>query len=176
MRVRLACLGLAVLLVGLPPAAHATDAPACAAVTPPDAPFGCLEIFPLGDSASVTFDGRPLGLSPLGIPEIEPGEHSLRLDRTGFYPWYGKISIEPGQVQRIDPPLPPQVGVFPYDFFHDVWPVAVMVENHPDARPQTGLDKANVVYEALAEGGISRFMAIYMRTPGFDGSAEAEVI
>lgn len=40
-------------------------------------------------------------------------------------------------------------------------PFAVMVENHPDARPQSGLDKADRVYETLAEGGITRFMAIY---------------
>src|SRR5919206_261083 len=44
------------------------------------------------------------------------------------------------------------------------------------ARLQTGLDKANVVYEALAEGGISRFMALYMLTPGIDGGAQADVI
>ncbi len=40
-------------------------------------------------------------------------------------------------------------------------PIAVMVENHPDARPQSGLSQADIVYEALAEGGITRFMAIY---------------
>lgn len=40
-------------------------------------------------------------------------------------------------------------------------PIAVMVENHPDARPQAGLDKASVIYEAEAEGGITRFMAIF---------------
>ncbi len=40
-------------------------------------------------------------------------------------------------------------------------PIAVMVENHPDARPQSGLDKADIVYETLAEGGITRFMGVY---------------
>lgn len=40
-------------------------------------------------------------------------------------------------------------------------PLAVIVENHVDARPQSGLDKASIVYEALAEGGITRFMALY---------------
>lgn len=40
-------------------------------------------------------------------------------------------------------------------------PLAVMIENHPDARPQSGLDKASIVYEAIAEGGITRFMAVY---------------
>lgn len=40
-------------------------------------------------------------------------------------------------------------------------PLAIMVENHPEARPQVGLEKASVIYEAVAEGGITRFMAIY---------------
>jgi hypothetical protein len=36
-----------------------------------------------------------------------------------------------------------------------------MVENHPDARPQSGLGLADVVYEAVAEWGITRFMAVF---------------
>lgn len=39
-------------------------------------------------------------------------------------------------------------------------PLAVMIENHPDARPQSGLSSSDVVYEAVAEGGITRFMAM----------------
>ncbi len=38
---------------------------------------------------------------------------------------------------------------------------AVMVENSPDARPQSGLGEAGVVFEALAEGGITRYVALY---------------
>ncbi len=40
-------------------------------------------------------------------------------------------------------------------------PIAVVIENHPSSRPQSGLDKADIVYEALAEGGITRFLAFY---------------
>ncbi|MFH1910400.1 MAG: DUF3048 domain-containing protein [bacterium] len=40
-------------------------------------------------------------------------------------------------------------------------PLAVMIENHPDARPQSGLIDASIVYEAITEGGITRYMAIY---------------
>src|SRR5262249_25822967 len=39
--------------------------------------------------------------------------------------------------------------------------LAVMIENHPAARPQSGLGEAAIVYEALTEGGITRFLAIY---------------
>ena len=37
----------------------------------------------------------------------------------------------------------------------------VMIENSDDARPQSGLSQAGVIFEALAEGGITRFMALY---------------
>ncbi len=40
-------------------------------------------------------------------------------------------------------------------------PLAVMVDNHPGARPQSGLNEADLVYEAVAEGGITRFVAVY---------------
>jgi hypothetical protein len=40
-------------------------------------------------------------------------------------------------------------------------PFAVVIENHPDARPQSGLSQADLVYEALAEGGITRQLAVF---------------
>lgn len=40
-------------------------------------------------------------------------------------------------------------------------PFMVMVENSPIARPQTGLDQADIVYEILAEGEITRFVAVF---------------
>lgn len=38
---------------------------------------------------------------------------------------------------------------------------AVMIENSPEARPQSGLKDSGVVFEAIAEGGITRFMVLY---------------
>lgn len=40
----------------------------------------------------------------------------------------------------------------------------IMIENSPDARPQSGIKNAGVVFEAIAEGGITRFLAIYQET------------
>lgn len=40
-------------------------------------------------------------------------------------------------------------------------PVMVMINNHPKARPQSGLQYADLVYEILAEGELTRFVAIY---------------
>ena len=42
-------------------------------------------------------------------------------------------------------------------------PLAITVENHTRSRPQSGLDKASIVYEAVTEGGITRFLALYSR-------------
>lgn len=44
-------------------------------------------------------------------------------------------------------------------------PVTVVVENSPGSRPQTGLDKADLVVELLAESEITRFLAVYWSTP-----------
>lgn len=40
-------------------------------------------------------------------------------------------------------------------------PLTVMIENHNDSRPQSGLQTADIVYEAVAEGGITRFMGVF---------------
>lgn len=40
-------------------------------------------------------------------------------------------------------------------------PLGIMVENHLEARPQSGLSSADVVYEAVAEGGITRFLTVF---------------
>lgn len=39
--------------------------------------------------------------------------------------------------------------------------IGVIIENSPDARPQSGIAEAGVVFEAIAEGGITRFLALY---------------
>ncbi|MEW6724011.1 MAG: DUF3048 domain-containing protein [Bacillota bacterium] len=45
--------------------------------------------------------------------------------------------------------------------------VAVIIDDHADARPQSGLAVADLVYEIIAEGGITRFLAFfYSRNPG----------
>ncbi len=70
----------------------------------------------------------------------------------------------------IDPNLPktqpcPLNGKMYTKQEEDLWskarPLAVMIENHEEARPQSGLSSADVVYEAVAEGGIARFMGVF---------------
>ncbi|HET8991694.1 MAG TPA: DUF3048 domain-containing protein [Candidatus Saccharimonadales bacterium] len=53
-------------------------------------------------------------------------------------------------------PVAPSVNKIPV--------TGVMIENSVQARPQSGLSSAGVVFEALAEGGITRFLALYQDT------------
>lgn len=56
----------------------------------------------------------------------------------------------------------------------EIWegrrPLTAVVENHSDSRPQSGLGLADVVYEAVAEGGITRFLGVF-----YCGAASAEL-
>ncbi|MHB1418938.1 MAG: DUF3048 domain-containing protein [Bacillota bacterium] len=47
------------------------------------------------------------------------------------------------------------------EFLPERKPLAVVVDNAPQARPQSGLSMADVVIEAPAEGGVTRFMAVF---------------
>ncbi|WP_028544371.1 DUF3048 domain-containing protein [Paenibacillus taiwanensis] len=49
-------------------------------------------------------------------------------------------------------------------------PIAVMVNNYKAARPQSGLSYADVLIEVLAEGGISRLVAIYQSQNQYAGT------
>ena len=71
---------------------------------------------------------------------------------------------------KVDPSLPktevcPLNGAKFTKSEKDVWvtrrPLAVMIENSLDSRPQSGLGTADIVYEAVAEGGITRFMGVF---------------
>lgn len=78
----------------------------------------------------------------------------------------------PGRADEHDPPPPARVAPLDgapltADEAEVVLarrPVAVVLDNLPDgARPQIGLAEADLVYEFLVEGGITRFLAVYLR-------------
>lgn len=60
----------------------------------------------------------------------------------------------------------PLNGAFYTKNREDQWkkrrPLGVMIENHVDARPMMGVSRADVVYEAVAEGGITRFLSMFL--------------
>lgn len=62
-----------------------------------------------------------------------------------------KPTTEPSHLTGVH--VPPEYNLLPV--------TGVMIENSPDARPQSGLTDAGVVFEAIAEGGITRFLALF---------------
>ena len=75
---------------------------------------------------------------------------------------YKAITFDPNQPKTEACPLNGEL----YSKEEEAWweqhrPLGVMIENTPDARPQSGLSFADVVYEGVAEGGITRFLAVF---------------
>lgn len=52
-------------------------------------------------------------------------------------------------------------GVYVSEGAENKYPVAVMIDNHKDARPASGISKAGLVIEAEAEGGVTRYFAVF---------------
>ncbi|QDP39244.1 DUF3048 domain-containing protein [Radiobacillus deserti] len=77
-----------------------------------------------------------------------------------------KESEEPEQTEPVAEPEPEFKNVYPFTGIKTNDPVnnravAVMVNNFYKARPQTGLSQADIVFEILAEGDITRFIAFF---------------
>ena len=56
-------------------------------------------------------------------------------------------------------------------------PIAIMFNNLKQALPQIGISKADVLYEVVAEGGITRIMGVYQDLEGAGdlGSIRSEI-
>ncbi|MDO8451652.1 MAG: DUF3048 domain-containing protein [bacterium] len=89
-------------------------------------------------------------------PSGSPGKMPVTRDTQG------NLVIDPGVPKTEECPLN---GMLYTESEREVWekrrPLAVMIENHEESRPQSGLSSADIVYEAVAEGGITRFMGVF---------------
>ena len=71
----------------------------------------------------------------------------------------------PATTTTVAPPTAPLTGLPDPTGASRARPVlSVKVENTPDARPQAGIDQADVVYEEVVEGNITRFLAMFNST------------
>src|SRR6266851_1345264 len=95
--------------------------------------------------AEVQVDGRTIQPGHLSVPR---GAHQLAALVDGEVAALADAPPDGGAVDLVVPPAHASL--------------AIMIENQADARPQSGLTSADVVYEALAEGGITRFIALYL--------------
>ena len=71
----------------------------------------------------------------------------------------GSAETEEAEAPRLVPS--PLTGVEVTPDFAKRPVIGVMIENSTSARPQSGLAEAGVVFEAIAEGGITRFLVLY---------------
>jgi hypothetical protein len=144
-----------------------TQTPPTPTAVPTPVLLAALSVTSEPEGARVVVDGAERGVTPIVVSGLTPGRHSLTLSHENYQEWRSEVSLSAGATTgleaRLDPvPVPTPTPVPHIDTSKPIYPIAIMIENHPDARPHSGLTKADVVYEALAEGGISRFMAVYV--------------
>ena len=68
--------------------------------------------------------------------------------------------------EEVQGPINPLTGEKVSEDMSQKRPYCVMINNHSDARPSVGLSNASIIYEALAEGGITRVMAVFNDVDG----------
>ena len=83
------------LEVALVQVAPATPAPTAAARD------GVLVVDSRPAGATVTIDGRPAGQTPLTVPSIAAGPHTVRIERTGYRPVTSTVIVAAGQRARV---------------------------------------------------------------------------
>jgi len=104
------------------------------------------------DARSATFSLAGMGSGPVTV-QIAPGGR----DQTGHMV-AGAFTLK--------------TGIYWHDREHTVslrYPALIQIPNDELARDQNGLQAADVVYEYLAEGGITRLTAIYQNAPDMIG-------
>lgn len=79
----------------------------------------------------------------------------------GVWWWISKDSGSRSQQEQPEQLFPAINGVMVDKTKAETRPVGVVIENAPEARPQSGLTDADLVYETVAEGGITRFLAVF---------------
>ena len=78
-------------------------------------------------------------------------------------------TLAPGSQSEPEPVLPytnPLTGEGSQEDLGKNRPVAIMINNLKKALPQLGVSQADVIYEIVAEGGITRMMALYQDVEG----------
>lgn len=79
------------------------------------------------------------------------------------------LKDQPGPQSGVNGPTSNEVpskvtGLMVMPEVNELQVTGAMIENSMDARPQSGLIDAGIVYEAVAEGGITRFLALFQDT------------
>lgn len=95
-------------------------------------------------------------LSDLSFPELLTALISGELDFCNI------THNKPDEPRSIESPINGKLFTrSEWNNFSDKHPIGVIIENHTAARNQSGFNSADVVYESLVEGGITRLLAIF---------------
>ncbi len=83
--------------------APATESTTTTPAPPTTATTGSLIVQSQPTGAQISFDGEPVGTTPLTITDITPGEHKVDLDlqARGFKPWSSSIVISGGREEKL---------------------------------------------------------------------------
>ena len=165
----LAALGLS-LLAGHPDAAPVASADSPGLAAPP----------PTAVPPTLTTADPPTAVEPSATPLVDATALAVLGQLPATVPWPSDTptpDIPPTETPApTDTPSPtpepvdPITGLPADPAILTRVPLTIMVDNHPDAAPQTGLNGASMVIEALAEGGITRFEAVFTsQSPGTVG-------
>lgn len=76
--------------------------------------------------------------------------------------------VSPTPPPKYDGPVNPLTGLPIDGQWENARPVAVMLNNLKQAMPQQGVAQADIIYEVLAEGGITRMLGLYQSVEGVD--------
>ena len=116
----------------------------------------------IGFSLYLISTGLSFALFKVVLPgSVAESGQTPGVSQTGTNPEKGFV-IDPNTPKTAECPINGQMYT---EQEKTIWeknrPLAIMIENHAESRPQSGLSKADVVYEAVAEGGITRFMGVF---------------
>ena len=67
--------------------------------------YGVLSIVSNPGVAEVYLDGRPIGQTPLYLPQTLIGSHTLKLSKSGCADWTGNVTISEGQIAEVNATL-----------------------------------------------------------------------
>jgi PEGA domain len=80
---------------GRSPASGGGPPPAAAAAT-----TGALEVASLPAGAAVTLDGKPIGVTPLTLPQLAPGDYRVTMRLKGFQTVETTVRVVAGERAR----------------------------------------------------------------------------
>ncbi len=64
--------------------------------------FGELQVTSAPKEALILLDGKQIGTTPQNIQEVEPGEHTIVLQKKGFKDYSTSVTVEPAKVSRVN--------------------------------------------------------------------------